>query len=197
MGNYAHLFTSDSESPNYTLEEDDICLQAKYAIPVFWFLLFNSESYRYITPVHAYEPDPADGPDHFFTMTHEEALERYTRKEHMLFEIVPSEWKSLSSQFIEFLRSKPLKYVHMSVGDLAAMTDDGFEDRVKYALDSLDEPPLISPTGFLARYRRPRLRDGWDTLLGLANIRYGKIDRLNYWDLAGVGEAEKAPWDED
>lgn len=196
MGNYAHLFTSDSETPNYTLDEDDICLQAKYTIPAFWCLLFNSESYRNVMPVHQFAPDPDDAPDHFFTMEHGGALECYSQRESRLFEVIPSIWEPLSKQFVGFLNSKPLKFIHLSVGDLASMTDDGFEERVQYVLDALSERPLIDPTGLFAKYRKQRLHDGWSTLLGLADIHHRKVEEIKYWNLAGVGEGEDAPWDE-
>jgi hypothetical protein len=197
MGSHAHLFTSNSEVPNYTLKEDDICLQGKYIIPVFWFLLFNSESYRYVMPIQQWEPDPEDTPDQFFIMEYEKALELYELRESKLFEVIPSEWKMLSTQFLEFLKSKPLKYIHLNVGELASMTEEkGFEEQVKSALDSLSQEPFVEPTGLFAKYRKPQLLDGWATLLGLSGTHQKKLNQLDYWNLAGCGEAEAAPWDE-
>lgn len=197
MGCRAHLFTSDFETPDYTVNEADICLQAKYTVPAFWPLLFSSQAYRQVMPIQNYEPEPEDTPTHFFIMERPMALELFRQRESMLFDVVPSEWKSLSAQFIGFLESNSLRYIHLDVGELATMIEeDGFVAQFKYTLDSLNRRPFVNPTGLFAKYRRPYLHDGWETLLELAGISHKKMASIKPWDLAGAGEAEVAPWDE-
>lgn len=193
MGTYAYLFTSDSETPNYTLEDDSICLQSKYTIPVFWLLLFNSKAFRYVMPIQRREPDPEDTTEEFFIMEHGKALELYGQRESKLFEVLPTEGRSLSTQFTDFPKSKPLKYIHLNVAELASMTNDRYLEQVKHTVDSLAHTPWGNPTGLLAKYRKSQIQDDWDSLFELANINLKKMDSLKYWDLAGVGEGEKTP----
>lgn len=74
-------------------------------------------------------------------------LELYDQRESKLFEVLPTEWRTLSTQFIDFLKSKPLKYIHLNVAELASMTNDSYLKYVKHALDSLAYKPCANPTG--------------------------------------------------
>lgn len=197
MGSYAHLFTSDSAIPDYTLEEDCASLQSKYTIPVFWPLLFESADYRYVLPIDKFGPEPDATPTHFFSSELAPAIARFKRRSAKLFEVIPSAWEPLSRQFLDYLNSRPLRHVHMNIEELAAMLDEEcFVEHVKLATDGLDRTPFVGPTGFLKKYRAPHLQSGWDAILGLADVEWKKPDRIQDWNLAGAGEGDFAPWDE-
>ena len=95
----------------------------------------------------------------------------------MLFEVIPAFWNALSQEFAAFLKAKPLKYIHLSQGDLAILSDvEHWERSMTSALQALDEHPWIEPTGLFASYRKPRLHAGWATALELSGINARRME---------------------
>lgn len=195
MSYHIELFTSDYEIPDFTTDEKGTYLQSNRMIPVFWILLFHSKSYRYVRPVENHVPDLETKAQPFCTIHLNEGVDLFNKRKDKLFEIIPSEKKDMASEFLKYLQTRPLKFIHLSLVEWASLIGEKkFEQNFKKDLDGLVQPAMTKPSGLFSKFSKPKLSSEWKSLLHWADIKVTRIDKIENWQLAGYGLGE-SPWD--